>query len=298
MEQAAVTTPVSTRLTLPALLRALRPDEWVKNTFVFAALLFGGKFDLSSGLRAFGAFVAFCAVASSGYLVNDIRDVDLDRRHPTKRFRAIASGALPIRPAKVAAVVLAIGGLLVGLIVSPAVCGMVAAYGALTFSYSFALKKVVIIDVMVIAGCFLLRVLTGAVAIDVVASPWLLVCTGMVSLFLGFTKRRQEAVLENATEFGARPVLEHYPLPFLDQMVSVVSAGTVLSYTIYATQSPNAGDQMLWTVPMVVYGIFRYLYLIYHRGEAASTASLLTRDPGIIAAAVAWAVAAALVTYL
>src|SRR5213596_3075022 len=115
MEQAAVTTPVSTRLTLPTLIRALRPDEWVKNTFVFAALLFGGQFDISSALKASGAFVAFCAVASSGYLVNDIRDVELDRRHPTKRFRAIASGALPMRAAKVAAVVLAIGGLLAGL---------------------------------------------------------------------------------------------------------------------------------------------------------------------------------------
>lgn len=298
MEQAAVTSSAATRLTFPALLRALRPDEWVKNTFVFAALLFGGQFDLASALAATGAFVAFCAVASAGYLVNDIRDVELDRRHPTKRFRAIASGALPIPAAKLAAALLVLGGLVVGLLVSPGVCGMVAAYGALTSSYSFFLKRLVIIDVMTIAGCFLLRVLTGAVAVDVVASPWLLVCTGMVSLFLGFTKRRQEAVLEKNAQFGARPVLEHYTLPFLDQMVSMVSAGTVLSYTIYATQSPLAGDQMLWTVPMVIYGVFRYLYLIYHREEGSSTANLVTRDPGIIGAAVAWAVAAALVVYL
>ena len=298
MEQAAVPSPAATRLTLPVLLRALRPDEWVKNSFVFAAVLFGGKFDMGSGIRALGAFVAFCAIASSGYLVNDIRDVELDRRHPTKRFRAIASGALPMSAAKVAAAVLALAGLAVGLVVSPAVCGLVAAYGALTFSYSVALKKLVIIDVMTIAGCFLLRVLTGAVAVDVVASSWLLVCTGMVSLFLGFTKRRQEAVLEKNAQFGARPVLEHYTLPFLDQMVSMVSAGTVLSYTIYATQSPLAGDKMLWTVPMVVYGIFRYLYLIYHREEGSSTANLVTSDPGIIGAAVSWAVAAALVVYL
>jgi 4-hydroxybenzoate polyprenyltransferase len=275
MEQAAVSTPVSTRLTASALIRALRPEEWVKNTFVFAALLFGGEFDLDSALKAGGAFVAFCAVASAGYLVNDIRDVELDRRHPTKRHRAIASGALPIATARI-----------------------VAAYGALTFAYSIVLKKLVIIDVMTIAGCFLLRVLTGAVAVDVTASPWLLVCTGMVSLFLGFTKRRQEAVLEQNSQFGARPVLEHYTLPFLDQMVSMVSAGTVLSYTIYATQSPLAGDKMLWTVPMVVYGVFRYLYLIYHREDASSTASLVTRDPGIIGAGVAWALAAALVVYL
>src|SRR4051794_4959103 len=298
MEQAALTTPASTRLTPAALLRALRPDEWVKNTFVFAALLFGGQFDVSSALKAMGAFAAFCAVASAGYIVNDIRDVELDRRHPTKRLRAIASGALAISTAKTVAAVLVVIGLAIALVVSPGVCGLVAAYGALTFSYSVLLKTLVIIDVMTIAGCFLLRVVAGAVAVDVDASSWLLVCTGMVSLFLGFTKRRQEAVLEKNAEFGARPVLEHYTLPFLDQMVSMVSAGTVLSYTIYATQSPLAGDQMLWTVPMVVYGIFRYLYLIYHREDGSSTANLVTSDPGIIAAAVAWAVAAALVVYL
>ena len=290
--------PSSTGSTLPALLRALRPDEWVKNLFVYAALLFSGEFEWDAALRCTAAFAAFCAVASCGYLVNDIRDVELDRRHPTKRFRAIASGALPIGASRVAAVVLGLAGLGLALLVSPAVAGMVAAYGALTFAYSLALKRVVIIDVMAIAGCFLLRVLTGAVAIDVKASPWLLVCTGMVSLFLGFTKRRQEAMLEKTAQFGARPVLEHYSLPFLDQMVSMVTAGTVLSYTIYATQSPVAGDEMLWTVPMVVYGVFRYLYLIYHREDASSTANLVTSDPGIIAAALAWGVAAALVVYL
>jgi len=298
MEQAALTTPASTRLTFPTLLRALRPEEWVKNTFVFAALLFGGEFDVPSAIKATAVFVSFCAVASAGYLINDIADLELDRRHPTKRDRAIASGALPITAARVAAGVLFVAGLLIALLVSPAVCGMVAAYAVVTLSYSFLLKKLVIIDVMTIAACFLLRVLAGAIAVDVDPSSWLLVCTGMVSLFLGFTKRRQEAVLEKNSPFGARPVLEHYPLPFLDQMVSVVSAGTILSYTIYATQSPHAGDKMLWTVPMVLYGLFRYLYLIYHREDVSSTASLLTRDPGIIAAALAWAVAAALVVYL
>src|SRR4051794_41214903 len=134
MEQAAVTTPVSTRLTLPALLRALRPDEWVKNTFVFAALLFGGQFDASSGFKAFGAFVAFCAVASSGYLVNDIRDVDLDRRHPTKRFRAIASGALPIGTAKAGAAALLVAGLAGGAGGSPGGCRGEAAPRALSLA--------------------------------------------------------------------------------------------------------------------------------------------------------------------
>src|SRR3954454_11486452 len=213
MEQAAVTSPASTRLTFPALLRALRPEEWVKNTFVFAPLLFSGESDVPSAIKATAVFASFCAVASAGYLVNDMADLELDRRHPAKRQRAIASGALPIPAARVAAAVLLAAGLLIALLVSPAVCGLVAAYAALTVTYSFLLKKLVIIDVMAIAACFLLRVVAGAVAIDVDASSWLLVCTGMVSLFLGFTKRRQEAVLEKNSPFGARPVLEHYPLP-------------------------------------------------------------------------------------
>ena len=295
MERAAT---ASRGFTLTALLRALRPDEWVKNAFVYAGLLFGGEFTVAAAVDATGTFVAFCAVASAGYLINDLRDVELDRRHPTKRNRPIATGELSMATARIVAAVLAVGGLVVALAVSPEVCGLVAAYGVLTLAYSLILKTLVIIDVMSIAAGFLLRVLAGAVAVDVSPSPWLLVCTGMVSLFLGFTKRRQEAVLEQEAPFGARPVLEHYPLPFLDQMVSLVSAGTVLSYTIYATQSPNAGDKMLWTVPMVMYGIFRYLYLIYHRGVGSSTTELLTHDPGIVAAALTWVATAALVTYL
>jgi 4-hydroxybenzoate polyprenyltransferase len=285
-------------LTLRTLIRALRPEEWVKNLFVYAAVLFSGQFDIPSALRATGVFAAFCLVASAGYLVNDLRDFEDDRRHPVKRYRPIASGAMPLPTARLTVVVLTLLGLAVGLVVSPGICGLVAAYGAASLAYSLLLKRLVIVDVMTIAACFLLRVVAGAVAVDVPASSWLLVCTAMVSMFLGFTKRRQEAVLEARAGFGARPVLEHYSLPFLDQMVSMVTAGTVLSYTIYATRSPVAGDKMLWTVPMVLYGVFRYLYLIYHREEASATTDLITRDPGIIAAAIAWVAAAALVVYL
>jgi len=285
------------QLARPAL-TALRPEEWVKNLFVYAAVLFSGSFDVESALEATAAFASFCAVASAGYLVNDIRDVELDRRHPAKRHRAIASGRLPVGRARVLAAALLAIGLALAFAGGWELAAIVAAYGALTFAYSYGLKRVVIVDVMAIAGCFLLRVIAGAVAIDVEASEWLLVCTGMVALFLGFTKRRQEALLEAETQFGARPVLEHYSIPFLDQMVSMVTAGTVISYTIYATESPIAGDRMLATVPMVVYGVFRYLYLIYHREDHRSTARIVVTDPGIVAAAAAWAAAAALVVYL
>lgn len=279
-------------------LTALRPEEWVKNLFVYAAVLFSGSFDAESALEATGAFAAFSAVASAAYLVNDVRDVEIDRRHPLKRNRAIPSGRLPVGRALTLAAALGVAGLGLGAAVSLEVAGVVAAYGALTLAYTYGLKRMVIIDVMAIAGCFLLRVIAGAVAIDVEASEWLLVCTGMVSLFLGFTKRRQEALLEAEAQFGARPVLEHYSIPFLDQMVAMVTAGTVISYTIYATESPIAGDRMLVTVPMVVYGVFRYLYLMYHREDHRSTARIVASDPGIVWAAIAWAVAAALVVYL
>lgn len=289
--------PATSQLARPAV-AALRPEEWVKNLFVYAAVLFSGSFDLESALEATAAFASLCAVSSAGYLVNDIRDAEQDRRHPTKRERPIASGRLPVGRARGLALLLAVAGLGAAFAAGWEVAAVVAGYGALTLAYSYGLKRVVIVDVMTIAGCFLLRVIAGAVAVDVEASEWLLVCTGMVSLFLGFTKRRQEALLEAETQFGARPVLEHYSLPFLDQMVAMVTAGTIISYTIYATESPIVGDRMLATVPMVVYGVSRYLYLIYHREDHRSTARMVTSDPGIVAAALVWAVTAALVVYL
>ncbi len=157
---------------------------------------------------------------------------------------------------------------------------IVAGYGVLTVAYSTLLKYLVILDVMAIAGCFLLRVLGGAVAVDVEASEWLLFCTGMLALFLGFTKRRQEAVREDHEGAVTRPVLEHYPLPFLDQMVSLVTAAALLSYGIYAIDSPLVGGRMLATTPIVLYGLFRYLYLIYAREDQRDAARPRQLRPG------------------
>jgi 4-hydroxybenzoate polyprenyltransferase len=283
---------------LPAAVKAMRPAEWVKNVLVLAALLFSGRFDAQSLVDATLAFVAFCAASSGGYLINDLRDVELDRRHAVKRHRPIASGDLPPAVASVLAVALFALALGSALAVSPAVAGIVAAYACTTVAYSIVLKRYVIVDVMTIAGCFLLRVWGGAVAVGVVASQWLIVCTGMVALFLGFTKRRQEAMSELHTGNETRPVLEHYSMAFLDQMVSMVTAGTVISYTLYATESPIVGGKMLATVPMVVYGIFRYLYLVYHCGDERSTATIVMRDPGIVVTAVVFALVAALLIYL
>ena len=293
-EAGASEEPRRRRSPLVAAVRAMRPGEWTKNLLVFAGVLFSGKFDhLHSVAQASVTFLCFCAIASAGYLVNDLSDVELDRRHPRKRFRPIASGELRQRTAWAMAIGLAAVAVVVGAIaVSLEVGAMVAGYGAAALAYTLVLKQQVIIDVMTIAGLFILRVVAGAVAVDAHASEWLILCSGMLAAFLGFTKRRQEAVSELHSGLESRPVLEHYSLPFLDQMVSLVTAGTVLSYAIYAVNSPQIGSRMLFTAPPVVYGIFRYLYLIYDRNDTRSTAEIVTQDPGIIATGVVWAVTA------
>src|ERR671910_58276 len=305
-ERAVAERPTQDRLdmgrrpsTARALLAAMRPPEWIKNLLVYAGLLFSQQFDDPGRvLDATLAFVAFCAISSAGYLINDLRDVAFDRRHPEKRHRAIASGALSERLAWTAAVVLAAVAIaLSAAAVSAEVAGLVAAYGAITIAYSLILKRLVILDVMTIASLFILRVVAGAVAVDAQASEWLLLCTGMLALFLGFTKRRQEATEEMAENAETRPVLEHYSVPFLDQMVSMVTAAAIISYAIYAVNSPRIGSEMLATLPAVLYGIFRYLYLIYDRRDTRSTAAILTEDPGMVFAAVTWVATALLMLY-
>ncbi len=284
---------------MPPLLRALRPSEWIKNLLVFAGLLFSGRLDEASAvLDASLTFVAFCAIASAGYLFNDLRDRDDDRRHPEKRNRPIASGAVEPRAAGTLAVALVVAGIAIGFAVDAEVAGLVALYGAITTAYSLILKRLVIIDVMTIASLFILRVVAGAVAVGAHASDFLLICTGMLALFLGFTKRRQEAMLEERDEAQTRPVLEHYSLPFLDQMIAMVTASAIISYIIYAADSPRIGSKMLATAPSVLYGIFRYLYLIYDRRDTRSTAAILTEDPGMVFAGVTWVGTALLMLYV
>jgi UbiA prenyltransferase family protein len=309
-----------------ALLVALRPPEWIKNLLVFAGLFFSQK--LKEGpqvVDAVSTFVAFCAISSAGYLVNDLRDAPLDRRHPEKRHRPIAAGELTEGVAAAAAAALAVFAIALSFLsVSAGVAGLVALYGVTTVAYSAILKRLVIIDVMTIASLFILRVVAGAVAVEAHASEWLLLCTAMLALFLGFTKRRQEAMEEmesipaapsaprepKATDHAAephdgaagspptRPVLEHYSLPFLDQMVAMVTAGAIMSYAIYAVNSPLIGSKMLATAPSVLYGIFRYLYLIYDRRDTRSTAAILTEDPGMIFAGISWIGTALLMLYV
>ncbi|HSI81455.1 MAG TPA: UbiA family prenyltransferase [Solirubrobacterales bacterium] len=318
-------------MTARAVLASLRPQEWVKNLLVYAGLLFSGQVDEGAQvLAATLTFVAFCAISSAGYLFNDLHDREHDRLHPEKRTRPIASGALTVAAAAAIAAALALAAVATGLVVEPEVGGLVALYGVITAAYSAVLKRLVILDVMTIASLFILRVVAGAVAVEATASEFLLICTAMLALFLGFTKRRQEAILElpgtssaprpgvpgsageassaprSGVAAGAdepdaqvtRPVLEHYSLPFLDQMIAMVTAAAILSYVIYAVDSPLAGSKMLATAPSVLYGIFRYLYLIYDRRDTRSTAAILTEDPGMVFAAVTWIGTALAVIYV
>ncbi len=291
---------VPSRSPLRAAIKTGRPQEWIKNVFVFAGLLFSGKFDQSHEvLQAILTFVAFCGISSAGYYVNDLVDVELDRKHPKKRYRPLAAGELSERAAMTIAPLLAAGAIALSFAaVNWEVGLMVIGYGIAQMAYSFGLKQIVIVDVMTLAGLFILRVAAGASAVDAHASEWLLLCTGMIALFLGFTKRRQEAVSELHEGTSSRPVLEHYSLPFLDQMVALVTTGTVISYSIYAVDSPIVGNEMMWTIPPMVYGIFRYLYLIYDRADDRSIAAMVSRDKGMIAAAAAFVGVAFAVLYV
>jgi len=291
---------VPRRSPLRAAIKTGRPKEWIKNVFVFAGLLFSGKFDQSHAVvEATITFVAFCLVSSAGYFLNDLIDVELDRKHPKKRFRPLAAGELSERAAIMIAPVLALVAIALAFgAVNWEVGLMVVGYGVAQTAYSLGLKQIVIIDVMTLAGLFILRVAAGASAVDAHASEWLILCTGMLAAFLGFTKRRQEAVSELHEGTSTRPVLEHYSLPFLDQMVSLVTTGTVISYAIYTVNSPLIGSRMMLTIPPVIYGIFRYLYLIYDRSDDRSIASMVSDDKGMIAAAASFVAIAFLLLYV
>jgi len=290
---------VPRRSPLRAAIKTGRPKEWIKNVFVFAGLLFSGKFTHGHEIAmALVTFVSFCLISSAGYFVNDLIDVELDRKHPKKRFRPLAARELSESTAKAIAPALAAVAIGIAFLVNWKVGLMVVGYGVAQMAYSLGLKQIVIIDVMVLAGLFILRVAAGASAVDAHASEWLILCTGFLAAFLGFTKRRQEAVSELHEGTSTRPVLEHYSLPFLDQMVSLVTTGTVISYAIYTVNSPLIGSQMMLTIPPVVYGIFRYLYLIYDRSDDRSMAQIVAGDRGIQAAGAAFAIIAFFLLYV
>ncbi len=285
---------------LPPLLQAMRPIQWSKNSLVFAALLFDRQvFNWESLLRCLGAALVFCAVSSAIYLINDVRDVEQDRLHPRKRYRPIASGAVSVSQATRVSILLFVLSILASLLIRPAFTLVILAYIVLMIGYSYGLKRLVIVDVFAIATGFVLRAVGGAVAIHVSASPWLFVCTALGALFIGFGKRRNELVTLEAAAGAHRANLDEYSIPMLDQIIAIVSSAMLIAYALYTFDATNVPDShaMMLTIPFVAYGLFRYLFLIYRRGEGGSPELLLLKDPGLLICIAGWVATALTVLY-
>ncbi|MCC2669639.1 MAG: UbiA prenyltransferase [Armatimonadetes bacterium] len=284
---------VASQMTLPivSLFRALRPKQWVKNAVLLAGILFtlNHGHPLSDWLRVAAGVLVFCLLSSSIYLVNDIADVEQDRHHPKKRFRPIAAGLVAIPTAIVTAVVVAITGLAGAVALGRDFAIVAGAYLVLTISYTAWLKHMVLLDVMALSGCYVLRAAAGAAVISVEISPWLLVCTTLGALLIGLAKRRNELVtLEDAGSH--RKILEEYTVGLLDQLITIVTAATLMAYMLYTFFSPTAKERplLMVTIPFVIYGIFRFLYLMHRHGKGGDPSSELIEDRNLLACAALW----------
>lgn len=298
--------PSSTRLTgssrqaIGPLIQAMRPKQWTKNAVVFAALVFNGQLLSLHALPAVIATVILFSMTSSAvYLFNDLLDIDADRHHPLKRNRPIASGRVRRQTAW-----LAIAGLLLAVFSSalalhPLLAAVLLVYILLMLAYTFVLKHWVIIDVFVIAAGFVLRAVAGAVVIDVPISPWLYVCTILLSLFIGFAKRRHELVLLDDRATAHRKNLDQYSAAFLDTLIAVVAAATIMAYSLYTFSAPNLPENhgMMVTIPFVLYGIFRYLYLVHRKNSGGAPEQVLLDDLPLLACIVLWVLAATVILY-
>ncbi len=286
---------------LEAIVVSMRPRQWVKNLFVFAGLVFSQRLFTGAAWTAVAAFAIFCALSGAIYLFNDVADRERDRLDPRKRMRPIAAGRLPPGVAVAAAVMLVVAGLGLGAWLARPFLITGLAYVVLLVAYSVWLKHVVIVDVLVVAGGFVLRAVAGAVVIDVEMSGWLLICTILLALFLALGKRRYEYLALERDAARHRPILAEYSPALLDQMIAVVTASTVTAYALY-TMSPETvakfRTQLLpATLPFVLYGIFRYLYLIYQRQLGGNPSELLLSDRALLVNTIGWICAVLLIIY-
>lgn len=279
---------------LTGLIRAMRPRQWTKNVIVYAGIVFDGQlFVMNSFLHVTASFVLLCLISSSIYIINDLVDIESDRQHPKKRFRAIASGQLPVFVARVAAVVLVAISLVGAALISGGLAVVLLTYLVLHLLYSWKLKHMVILDLMSVAAGFVLRVVAGVVVIQVKAfSPWLYACTALLALFLVIGKRRQE-LLELGSDAGSiRATLGSYNLALLDDMLRMVMISTLIAYLLYTIEAPSvllAGTNLaLLTVPFVLYALWRYLYLIHVKGEGSAPDEVLLRDRPLLVSIVLW----------
>ncbi|MGQ9483178.1 decaprenyl-phosphate phosphoribosyltransferase [Chloroflexus sp.] len=292
--------PLSAR-SLQALIRTMRPRQWIKNIFVFAAIAFSeGRLWYTEPvqlLRVIGAFIAFCMAASAIYLINDLVDIEKDRAHPRKRHRPLAAGILSPTLAMVTAAILIIAVFPFAFWLDGDLDFMLvlAIYIAVQgFLYSYWLKNVVIFDILIIAAGFILRAVAGAVVIDIVITPWLIVCMGLLALFLGIGKRRHELKLLEDGAGNHRRILDEYSIPLLDQMQAIVTASIVMAYSMTAFSAPVAPQEpfpmLMITIPFVVYAIFRYLYLIHQRDGGGAPEDLVLQDRPLALSIVSWGV--------
>jgi 4-hydroxybenzoate polyprenyltransferase len=287
---------------LRAVLKTMRPRQWTKNVFIFAALVFDKQLlILSSLLHTIAGFLLFCLISSAVYIFNDLADVEADREHPEKRKRPIASGQLPVGVARAAGVMLVVVSIGLGYLLSPAFAAVETGYFLLFLAYSKWLKHILIVDVLILATGFVLRVAAGVALIHVERfSPWLYVVMTLLSLYLGFGKRRAELALLSDDAGTHRKVLHGYTIPLLDQYIMIVSGTTIVAYSFYTFSAPNvpANHTMMLSIPFVVYAIFRYLYLVQVQHGGGEPEEILLTDRPFQVGLLFWALVVVIVFYL
>jgi len=288
---------------LGALVTALRPRQWTKNLLVFAGLIFSqGLHEPVLVARSILAFAIFCLLSGGVYLVNDVVDAERDRAHPQKRNRPVASGRLPARVALIAGIVVLAGATVAAFLLSVPFGAAALAYAMLLTAYSAGLKHVVIVDGLIIAAGFVLRALGGVLLLDIELSHWLLLCTILLALFLTFGKRRHELIALEAGAADHRPILSEYSPQLLDQMIAVVTASTLMAYALYTmapeTQARLGTTRLPLTIPFVLYGIFRYLYLLYRRDLGGDPSEHLLTDRALLIDVALWGAAVVVILYV
>jgi len=286
---------------LKALIKSMRPRQWTKNAFVMAALVFDRQLDHPTALlRSIAGMILFCFLSGSVYLINDILDVEADRQHPLKRNRPIASGKLPIHVAVIATVVILVLIFPISYFLSPEFALIALIYFLTNLAYSKWLKHIPLLDVLILASFYVVRVWAGVSLIHVERfSPWLYVVTTLLALYIGFGKRRAELALLEDNASNHRRVLEGYTIPLLDQLITIVSATTIVSYSFYTFSAPNvpANHTMMLTIPFVLYGIFRYLYLVQIKCMGGEPEELLLRDRPLQLSISMWILSVLIVFY-
>jgi 4-hydroxybenzoate polyprenyltransferase len=285
-----------------ALIKTMRPRQWIKNVFVFAPLIFDVKlFNIRYLAPTTGGFLLLCLISGTVYIINDLADIEEDRNHPEKRHRPLPAGDLNVGVARAAAVVFPLLGIPLGFLLHPVFGGILAGYLMIQIGYSFGLKDLVIIDVLIVASGFLLRVASGVPLVDAERfSPWLYICMTLLALLIGFGKRRHELVLLKECAAGHRHSLQDYNIPFLDHIISILTASTLLAYALYTFSAPNlpSNHAMMLTIPFVLYGIFRYIWLIHVQEMGGAPEEIVLSDHPLQITIVMWGVAVVLALYV